>query len=227
MKAPASGLWIPAEIWNLKELSITERVLLALIANLSQGPIGCFASNRYLSDSIGLSPESVKKYLQRLAAAGLLKISNENQQRKLELEGWKNLPTLGKNLPEGVEEFTYPPGKILPPTNKYTKKEVKNRREVKNSLPEIVLPFDEPEFKTMWNVWKDERKAQKVKPYTHRGEQAALHNLQNISNDDPQIAISIIKQSIAQGWRGLFPLKNDNRPASKISGSELRAYFES
>ena len=71
----------------------------------------------------------------------------------------------------------------------------------------IERPFKSKQFDEMWDIWIDERKQQKRKKYTERGEQAALHNLQKISNNNETTAIEIIKQSITQGWAGLFAIK--------------------
>ena len=59
----------------------------------------------------------------------------------------------------------------------------------------------------MWQTWLQERRDRRYKSYTDNGEQAALHNLKKMANDDYRIAIAIIQQSIAQGWQGLFELK--------------------
>ena len=72
----------------------------------------------------------------------------------------------------------------------------------------MILPFDSKEFEEAWNVWITERRERGTKKYTQRGEQAALHKLQNDSQRDEDTAIAIINQSIANGWQGLFPLKS-------------------
>jgi hypothetical protein len=93
--------------------------------------------------------------------------------------------------------------------SKHTSKHIK-----KHNSKEVVLPFKSDKFKNTWEIWLDERKQQKRKKYTARGEQAALHNLQKISNNDEKQAIKIIEQSITQGWQGLFALKGStNRNA--------------
>lgn len=73
---------------------------------------------------------------------------------------------------------------------------------------EIIYPFDSLEFQDIWGLWLGERKLRKTKSYTPTGEQAALHNLQKISDNNENTAIEIINQSIIQGWQGLFPLKS-------------------
>ena len=83
---------------------------------------------------------------------------------------------------------------------------IHNSKHIKKHIS-IDYPFNSKEFLDMWNIWLDERKQQKRKKYTARGEQATLHNLQKISNNNEKQAIKIIQQSIAQGWQGLFALK--------------------
>ena len=68
--------------------------------------------------------------------------------------------------------------------------------------------FQTPDLQTAWNEWLQERKERKLKKYTDRGLKAAMTHLLTIANQDEQIAIQIINQTIAQGWQGLFPLKN-------------------
>lgn len=222
-------MWIPPEIWGLGELTITERVLLSEIASLSSSPSGCFAGNEYFGELLGLSKESIKKYLAKLSRSGCIEIQVENNQRKIAYKGGKILPSKGKILPTPRVKSYPKEGKILPPTIYRDISRVDIKEEAQNSPPEIVLPFLSNEFKNMWEIWKEERKAQKVKAYTPRGEQAALHNLQKISSNDEKRAIEIIGQSIAQGWRGLFPLKGNSRgyDPGNISGDELAAYIKS
>ena len=75
---------------------------------------------------------------------------------------------------------------------------------IDNTIEGVLLPFDSQEFKDSWIMWKQERKEQKKKPYTLRGEQAQLHRLQKLSDNDQRTAIDIITYSITQGYQGLF-----------------------
>lgn len=73
----------------------------------------------------------------------------------------------------------------------------------------LVFPFVTSTFICAWKEWITDRKERKLKTYTFRGEQGALHNLQKISNNNHDTAIKIINQSVINGWQGLFPLKNN------------------
>ena len=89
--------------------------------------------------------------------------------------------------------------------------------------------FQTPDLQSAWNEWLQERKERKLKKYTDRGLKAAMTHLLTISNQDEQIAVQIINQSIAQGWQGLFPLKNiphgTNRPTDNTSNGAKPSRF--
>lgn len=76
----------------------------------------------------------------------------------------------------------------------------------------VVIPaeLDNPDFRAAWSEWKAERKAKRMKPYTSRGEQQQLAKLAPFG---PEAAIAAIRESIAQGWQGLFPKAATARPA--------------
>jgi len=97
-----------------------------------------------------------------------------------------------------------------------------SKRTKNNTIKErgVVLPFDSKEFADAWDVWITERRERGTKKYTQRGEQAALHKLQNDSQGDEATAIAIIHQSIANGWQGLFPIKNRKNDTKRLGPSD-------
>lgn len=84
----------------------------------------------------------------------------------------------------------------------------------------MELPFKTPELIEAWNEWLLERKDRKLKKYTDRGLKAAITNLLNISSNDEHIAVEIIKQSINQGWQGLFPLKTVSNGTNRTNNQQ-------
>ena len=71
-----------------------------------------------------------------------------------------------------------------------------------------MYQFKTTALQSAWEEWLQERKERKLKKYTDRGLKAAITHLISIANEDEETAVKIINQSIAQGWQGLFPLKN-------------------
>jgi hypothetical protein len=74
----------------------------------------------------------------------------------------------------------------------------------------VMLPFESEEFSNYWTMWKDFKKKQFKFTYaTPQSEQAALKDLVKLSNGDEQIALQIIEQSLAKGWKGFFAIKKE------------------
>ncbi len=87
---------------------------------------------------------------------------------------------------------------------------IKTKSENKKSeKSEIVFPFSQPEFLEQWSVWKDYKKQEfNFKYKTTQSEQAALKDLNTKSNANYETAIEMMHQSMANGWKGFFEIKN-------------------
>lgn len=76
---------------------------------------------------------------------------------------------------------------------------------------EIELPYDSEKFKTKWGEWKEyKHKEHRFRYKTAMSEQAALSKLTNLARGEPE-AIQIIQEAIANGWKGFYPLKQNNQ----------------
>ena len=71
------GVWIPKEVYLDNNLSWTEKILLVEIDSLDNEE-GCFASNNYFSDFIGISPTSISTCISKLVKLGYIKNTGFN-----------------------------------------------------------------------------------------------------------------------------------------------------
>lgn len=188
-----TGVWIPKAIYQDDKLSPTDKLILADIFNLCYEGGDYFKANNTIALEVGVSRATVTNSIQKLIKLKLIKAVFNGRIRIL-----KSSSTLLKSstLPTKIKYSAY--------SNLVDSKH--NSKQKKKHIS-IERPFKSKQFDEMWDIWIDERKQQKRKKYTERGEQAALHNLQKISNNNETTAIEIIKQSITQGWAGLFTLK--------------------
>lgn len=87
----------------------------------------------------------------------------------------------------------------------------KNISEIlKEKDSKIIYPFEQKEFIEHWQIWKDYKKQEHSFKYKSEiTEQAALVKLSKMTNDY-KVAIKILMQSIENGYKGFFELKNDN-----------------
>ena len=212
----ANGIWIPAEVWEL-DLPPLHRVFLARLMALSKQDGASWAGDEFLAQSLRCTPQHVRKMRLQLEASGHIithgyghnrRLSVEvapvvaSNQRSKQPEAQKLQPEAQELQPQLRQEATTVAESIE--ENRYSKEVVKTNARTR----EVVWPFDSDQFMNAWKEWEADRRERRVKPYTTRGLQTALHRLQQISEYNEGIAIRIISQSIANGWQGLFPLDN-------------------
>lgn len=118
------GIWIPKEIWDLDELSWTERVLISEILALSNKQ-ECTANNEHFSNRLMVTKESASRLINKLVKLGYLKSTikfkkntKQVENRKLEVN-WEFIINQNNNtsLPPTTlppcEECVYPPVQML------------------------------------------------------------------------------------------------------------------
>ena len=104
---------------------------------------------------------------------------------------------------------------------------MENGNEIEIENKEIgIWNGNSEKFKLIWQNWID-YKTQRKEKYVPIGERAAIKNLFKISKGDIKIAEEIINHSIAQGWKGLFELKNnENGQQTKSATPKDRDRFK-
>ena len=99
-------------------------------------------------------------------------------------------------------------------------------KNLKKTEHQVVLPWTDPEFSATWQRWKEYRKAEKKDNYKSvDGENSALKRLDELANGNEQAAIKIINYSMAQGYKGLFPI-TDLSPGKKVKAKEDYSKFQ-
>ena len=89
---------------------------------------------------------------------------------------------------------------------------VENGPEKKKSCgkrKETDLSFVEPSLQPVMAEWLS-YKSERGQTYRQQGLKVCYSKLRELSNGDPDIARKIIRQSMANNWAGLFPLKTTN-----------------
>ena len=190
-----------------------QRIFLSKVHALSQKDGSCWAGDDFLAEALRVSPQYVRKMRQLLCESEYLECQGYGHQRKMTINlkvkeatrvatrKTKKQPQLQKKQPEAQD--LQPEAQLKATTDAHSI-DYTIKQNIDNSIEGVLMPFDSQEFKDSWIMWKEERREQKKKAYTLRGEQAQLHRLQKLSNNDQRKAIDIITYSIAQGYQGLF-----------------------
>ena len=205
-----TGVWIPINIWELSELTLLERYILSDICSFHSSNKTYFKTNSKLAEECKVSRSSITRAISNLVLTDHIKIKQSSPVRKL-------VPSQIDAPPSQIDA---PPTQIDAHISKVISKRIS--KEINTITKEVIYPFTENLFIEAWKVWIQERKEKKLRNYTQRGEQSALHNLQKISGDDYKTAIQIINNSITHGWQGLFALKEQKTRAPKITEDSVR-----
>lgn len=77
------GVWIPADIWLNRELSLQEKVMLIEIDSLQHPLKGCFKSNKKLAEFFGLSPNRVSEVISSLKKKGWVSVKQIREGKQI------------------------------------------------------------------------------------------------------------------------------------------------
>lgn len=71
------GIWIPAWLWLMPDLSLSDKALWAEIESLDND-FGCIASNKKLGQALNIDPTCVSKSIKKLEEKGLLSVTYQD-----------------------------------------------------------------------------------------------------------------------------------------------------
>ena len=193
------GLWIPLCVMEDGKLTPSEKMLFSIIINLSENHSkGCIASNAYLAAKMGFSSRRIQQILSALKTKGFITTRNIFQ------EGTNRVSQRVMKISSGVSR------KDIHIDNKEDKKVYieKNKR-----LNDIFYDFI---------VYRKELN----KPLGETSLKANAQKLLQLSDNSPEKARTIIKQTIEKGWLNLYELKgkiNNSGNSGLAEGKILRA----
>jgi hypothetical protein len=75
-----------------------------------------------------------------------------------------------------------------------------------------------------WAEWLADKKERK-EGYTGRGARAAFTRLMNLAKGNESVAVQIIHQSLANSWKGFFPLKHDKGYQPTVTADGLHDFI--
>lgn len=139
------GVWIPADTWLDRGLSITEKVMLVEISSLATTERGCYASNAHFSEFFDLSISRVSEIISGLAAKGIVEVEQiregkrvierrirvvpvENERRKAQQDPFDNPNTPSEKAMNPFGKGDEPPSENTQGSNTL----INNTKRVKN-----------------------------------------------------------------------------------------------
>ena len=82
MERQFKGIWIPAEIWETRELSWNEKVVLLEIDSFTASGRDCFISDEYIGNLVGVNERTARRILSKLISLGYVKKARFDGRRR-------------------------------------------------------------------------------------------------------------------------------------------------
>lgn len=143
--------------------------------------------------------------------------TNIKLQLKRDLIKWESISSQRSDIGKlgGIKS-----GEARRSKTKQTKQLVKSRSKTKQNEHDTVTVNDTV-IDIYWNKWKKYKKDEfKFNYKSEISEEAAKKELINLSDNNEEIAVKIIEQSIAKGWKGFFKLQSNGNNKKGIGASD-------
>jgi DNA replication protein DnaD len=170
-----------------------------------------------LSESTGLSAQTLRTCLSRLEKCRILTSQSTNRFRLITICKYSTYQSLeiDTNKPANKQATSKKQAKNNPLTPNKNEKNEKNVKK-KKKLPVFPSNLSTPEFLNVWLQWEIHRTEIKktLTPST------TAKQLKMLSKYPVSIAIATIEKSICSGWQGLFPDKEQKNGNGQTGSSQ-------
>ncbi len=163
-----------------------------------------------LAKIVGISEQQVRTCLARLQDTGEISLKSTNKftiitickfdsyQQNEKAEQPTNNQQITNNQPTNNQQITTP-------------KESKEIKKEKNNNKTPIIPFEvSPEFLPAFNLWLEYKKEKKQSYKGEKSLKAIYKRLLTLSGNNPDVAMAVVEQAMANNWAGLYALKEEH-----------------
>lgn len=238
MERQTKGIWIPIEIWEDKNLSWNERILLLEIDSFTTKDKDCFINNEYIANLLNVSETTANKILSSLIKKGyVIKTAFDGRRRYVKsalqlkttqpctlgqpcLALYDNIPNTSNNIikedniiilsKKAEDNAEHANVNPLLEYNDGVKKCSKKSNKVKFDV-RADLSYVSEELKDSWNIWLDYKDEIKKQYKTERGAKMMYSKLEKYSDGNSILANAIVNEAICHSWDGFYSLSDKQK----------------
>lgn len=216
------GVWIPRQIINHPALTAIDKMLWADIDSVSGENRGWIKLNKTVADEFGVSERSITRAVAKLKELRLVNQADWNR-RVLTTQGVDIMSMEVDKMSRGVD-------KLARQGRQNVEARVDKLSTIDNNIENTLEKTKESSIRMsdvmseVWGEWLADKKERK-EGYTGRGERAAFTRLMNLAKGDEGVAIQIIHQSLANSWKGFFPLKHDKGYQPSVTADGIHHFI--
>ena len=238
MERQTKGIWIQIEIWEDKNLSWNERILLLEIDSFTTKDKDCFINNEYIANLLNVSETTANKILSSLIKKGyVIKTAFDGRRRYVKsalqlktiqpctleqpcLALYDNILNTSNNTikedniiilsKKAEDNAEHANVNPLLEYNDGVKKCSKKSNKVKFDV-RADLSYVSEELKDSWNIWLDYKDEIKKQYKTERGAKMMYSKLEKYSDGNPILANAIVNEAICHSWDGFYSLSDKQK----------------
>tara|TARA_R100000951_G_scaffold116724_1_gene130158 strand:- start:7786 stop:8646 length:861 start_codon:yes stop_codon:yes gene_type:complete len=169
----------------------------------------CYISISQISRELGLTNQNVRTAIKKLTLTRELTHHTERGKSIFTIVSYNDYQTTNKETNKSLTNGSQMPNKSLTNGSHNISKELKEEEEEKERVKSkgVSLPYKSEKFEQSWREWKEYKKLDhKFKFKSLVSEKAALTSLSRLGSNEDE-CIAIIYQSIENGWKGFFELR--------------------
>ena len=181
-------------------LTAVDKILLADIDSFSSRDATYWKSNQTIATECGCAQSTIKRSVKKLIDLGYVQlVSFDGRTRHLR-------STLSNVPPQTAEDRTPDVPDSAPQMAQIAPQVKQPITPLSTQAPELVFgDLDTQDFRVAWQQWKDYKKAEhRFKFKSIVTEQVALKKIQDDAQGVEHVAIEAIRNSIANGWKGIY-----------------------
>ena len=177
-------------------------------------------SIRHLADELGISVRSVRTALEHLQMTHEVTIKSTNKCTIINVENWVSYQVSeNTNDTQNDTQTVKRNDNKQEDKNKRIKEYKKEKDKKEKSINELIteLPIG---IQGVFKEFVEMRKSIKAPVKTHRQFTLLVNKLNDLSGGDIEKGKRIIEQSIMNGWKSLYEVKETNKPISFMDAAE-------
>lgn len=224
MSRKFEGFWIPAAVWEDERLSATEKILAAEVASFTRRGAEFYKTNETIAQQLKVSTSTIKRAIATLTETGYIE-RGPFDGRKRTLRSQIDLSARPKSTTSKIKTNQLPVQNE--PAARPKRAHSKTTRKTKSkTITKVEGQWPWAGSEATWLAWIEYKT--KEHRFAYKSEisaQAAIDQLLTLSNHDETTAKAIIKQSIANGWKGFFPIKRTQAVPTTEDAAKFANYI--
>ncbi len=222
--------WIENNLVDRKDLTFEEKAMYTILARFADENGKCFPSIEKLSELIGKDKRTVIRYTKKLEEKGLIEKKRRFNQtniyylKNVDSDSDKKDNDIDVSSNSDKDVFSDSDKDVFSDSDKDvfsdSDKNVNLKKPIeKNPIKKTQLKKESKKEKIgkLEETIEDFEKMRKSikKPLTERAKKILLLKLNELSNNDEELAIKILEQSILNSWQSIYELKEGGTGGSK------------